>query len=233
MVQNSQRPEPRNSGNPVDGTAVEVHSVFHTIQGEGPFSGSPAVFVRLAGCNMQCPGCDTLYTDGRLLRDVPDIVAQVRDLAGANTDLVVITGGEPLRQNLTPLMWALQEASFYIQIETNGTLPPSPQMPPCAVVCSPKAGKVNTELKKFGILAYKYVLEATAVNAEDGLPTTILGANISPARPPDDWGGVIYLSPMDSQEAKVNTDNTRAVVESCLRYGYTLNLQIHKLVGLQ
>ena len=46
-----------------DGT-LEVHSIFKTIQGEGPFCGTPAVFIRLAGCNLQCPWCDTclLYT---------------------------------------------------------------------------------------------------------------------------------------------------------------------------
>ena len=38
---------------------LQVHSIFKTIQGEGPFCGTPCVFVRLAGCNLQCPACDT------------------------------------------------------------------------------------------------------------------------------------------------------------------------------
>ena len=44
------------------GLILAINSIFYTIQGEGPFAGSPAVFVRLAGCNLQCPMCDTEYT---------------------------------------------------------------------------------------------------------------------------------------------------------------------------
>ena len=44
---------------------LAVHSIFYTIQGEGPFAGETAVFVRLAGCNLQCPLCDTDYTSDR------------------------------------------------------------------------------------------------------------------------------------------------------------------------
>ena len=42
--------------------SYDVHSIFPTIQGEGPFVGQPAIFIRLAGCNLQCPACDTDYT---------------------------------------------------------------------------------------------------------------------------------------------------------------------------
>ena len=44
------------------GLSLQVNSIFYTIQGEGPFAGRPAIFIRLAGCNLQCPGCDTEYT---------------------------------------------------------------------------------------------------------------------------------------------------------------------------
>jgi len=59
---NQQKPEPRAKG---DGSILDFHSMFFTIQGEGPFAGHRSIFVRLAGCNLQCPGCDTEYTQGR------------------------------------------------------------------------------------------------------------------------------------------------------------------------
>ena len=62
----------------VDGS-VQVHSIFYTLQGEGPFSGQPAVFVRLAGCNLQCPACDTDYTSRRTPMPVAAILDAVRD----------------------------------------------------------------------------------------------------------------------------------------------------------
>lgn len=79
-----------------------VHSMFYTIQGEGPFIGWPALFVRLAGCNIglkqDCPWCDTKFhlKDGRVVNGHDVIMhemAQHKDL-----DLIVLTGGEPLLQ---------------------------------------------------------------------------------------------------------------------------------------
>ena len=80
-----------------DGASLQVNSVFHTIQGEGPFAGSPSVFVRLSGCNLQCPACDTEYTEGRLVA-IYEILMAVGQAFGtkprANTrPLVVITAG--------------------------------------------------------------------------------------------------------------------------------------------
>ena len=75
---------------------LDVHSIFYTIQGEGPFTGCPAVFVRLAGCNLKCPGCDTDYTSNRTPMTAEQILNKILELASPAT-LVVITGGEPFR----------------------------------------------------------------------------------------------------------------------------------------
>ncbi|MEG7364337.1 7-carboxy-7-deazaguanine synthase QueE, partial [Pseudomonas citronellolis] len=81
---------------------LSLHSIFHTIQGEGPFCGTPSVFVRLAGCNLQCPACDTDYTQGRRAASVQEILDKVQEYQSSG--LVVITGGEPFRQDITRLL---------------------------------------------------------------------------------------------------------------------------------
>src|SRR5271156_2670792 len=89
-----------------DGLQLEVKNIFPTLQGEGPFTGVPAVFVRLGGCNLACSFCDT---DFEGFRDMPvaDIVENVSSASCERgkrvRQLVVITGGEPLRQNIVPL----------------------------------------------------------------------------------------------------------------------------------
>lgn len=45
------------------GGLLQVQDVFYTIQGEGPFAGRTAVFIRLTGCNLRCWFCDTVWGD--------------------------------------------------------------------------------------------------------------------------------------------------------------------------
>jgi 7-carboxy-7-deazaguanine synthase len=218
-----------------NGSVLSVHSIFDTIQGEGPFCGHPAVFVRLAGCNLQCPGCDTEYTAGRSDISINGILEAIQYFRKA-PHLVVITGGEPFRQNITPLVIALGEAGYGVQIETNGTLPPSlffPYWP--IVVCSPKAGKINPRM---AIRAdwFKYVMAHGSVDPTDGLPTLALDHGAVPrvARPPSSYGNKIFLQPMDAGVGyeDVTAENVKACVESCMKYGHILQLQVHKLIGV-
>lgn len=234
---------------------LDVHSVFYTIQGEGPFCGTPAVFVRLAGCNLQCPACDTDYTSKRermLSDDVVDAINQAYSgsTAGipnrAYTGLVVITGGEPFRQDVGVSLLTLklqQRQDCYVQVETNGTLSPDTistlnkntlERRGMYIVVSPKTGKVNREIEKWAC-AYKYVMNADSV-ADDGLPQHALHHTLGTlklARPPADYKGVIYLQPQDDQDPVRNKRHQDACVESCMRHGYVLQLQTHKLLGLE
>lgn len=220
--------------------SVEVHSIFYTIQGEGPFCGTPAVFVRLAGCNLQCPGCDTEYTSTRK-RMMPDEVSNAV-FALATRGLVVITGGEPFRQNLKKLISKLVWSGYYVQIETNGTLEPAPvaygietsRRKGVYIVCSPKTGKIHPRIYQTAC-ALKYVVEAGDVREEDGLPMTALKhtALPYPARPPADWKRAVYIQPMDSKDEARNSANMIAAVESALKFGYILQLQVHKYIGVE
>lgn len=218
---------------------LDVHSLFYTIQGEGPFAGRPAVFVRLAGCNLQCPKCDTDYTSVRHTIDSDTLAARCYHLAGGPRgpvarSLVVITGGEPFRQNIRELVACLLNERFLVQIETNGTLYQDlPWSKDLTIVCSPKTGAINKDLLPH-IDAFKYVLDAGSVSTFDGLPVKALGHPNSSrvARPPVGFSGTIYLQPIDDHGGTFMTDHLTACIKSCMTYGYTLGLQLHKLINL-
>lgn len=106
---------------------IPVIEVFKTIQGEGPFCCRPAVFVRVAGCNLRCPFCDTSYSWnlGKAKRMTPEIMASYINNINRNprVGLVVFTGGEPMLY-YGEIRKALQymDRDLTIQFETNGTI---------------------------------------------------------------------------------------------------------------
>lgn len=212
-----------------DGRTVEVHSIFRTIQGEGPYTGYPATFVRLAGCNLQCPACDTEYTGESVTCMSVDAVV---DSASQGPKLVVITGGEPFRQNITPLAERLLSAGKVVQVETNGTLPLSQNFPEgVTIVCSPKTSTLQKSILE-SLSCYKYVLDSRSVG-EDGLPTVALGNAVASCVARPEYGKSVYLQPLDVQQLDQNSVNLAACVKSCMEHGYILQLQTHKLIGVE
>lgn len=213
---------------------LEVHSIWRTIQGEGPLAGTPAAFVRLAGCNLRCVKCDTDYTSRRDWMSVDQVIHSI----GVSRPglLVVITGGEPFRQNVLPLVRELLRTKHKVQIETNGTTVLSRlpvKDPNFTIVCSPKTSKVDPFYYGTKEVNWKYVIKHDYVDYNDGLPVkTVSGAR--PARP--DWyrnlKQPVFVQPMDEKDILRNEMNTKAAVESCLRFGYRLSLQMQKIVGV-
>lgn len=217
---------------------VRVHSYFRTIQGEGPFAGQFALFIRLAGCNLQCPGCDTEYTSRRHKYE-PELLATLARIHAPSGGLIVITGGEPFRQNINRLVDILVEHGFRVQIESNGVLYPGDDFPwdhpQVTVVISPKTGRINPKTAERAS-AYKYVLSHDDV-APDGLPVHALGHPLGKfphvARPPLGWEGPVYLNPMDAKDSAENAANVQAVVRSVMTHRtYIMGVQMHKLTGL-
>ena len=102
--------------------SYRVNEFFYSIQGEGEFAGTPAVFVRFSGCNLACPWCDTDHSHGveMTLADIENKVGEL--LAGRDGAIIVLTGGEPALQlhDDEPLFQGFADR---ICIETNGTLP--------------------------------------------------------------------------------------------------------------
>ena len=92
---------------------------FYTLQGEGHYSGQAAYFIRLAGCDVGCHWCDVKesWTQGYPLYSSEELSEFLTDIP---TDLVVITGGEPLMHQLNPLCSALHNIGKKLHIETSG-----------------------------------------------------------------------------------------------------------------
>jgi organic radical activating enzyme len=116
---------------------MKVKEIFYSIQGEGANVGMAAVFVRLAGCNLNCLFCDTDFSDG--VEMLPEeILSEVKQYGCRN---IIWTGGEPTLQ-LTDEVLSLFRG-FYNAIETNGTNPLPAEID--YVTVSPKGAKLKVE----------------------------------------------------------------------------------------
>ncbi len=200
-----------------DGAQLAVQEIFATLQGEGPYAGWPALFVRLGGCNLACDFCDTDFEDFAQM-PVADIVAKAK-----GHKLVVITGGEPLRQNIAPLCEALIAADVKIQIETNGTL--YRELPKAVeIICSPK----NTNGKY-------HPIRADLLARVGAFKFLISTSNAAYSDVPDVGQGElpVYVQPMDEAEPEKNAANRARATKLALERGYRLSLQLHKIVGIQ
>ena len=226
-----------------DGT-LKIREVFHTIQGEGPFSGQRSVFLRFAGCNLKCFWCDTDFDSVSLTKTIKETLDIFRDEPKGS--LIVITGGEPLLQcGLVDVIEGLLSFGFHIQIETSGSVATEKFLQflektegeryvtdRLHIVCSPKTPKLEERLLPF-ILCYKYVLRAGEVDL-DGLPnksTQVLGKSAVLYRPKEP-GVPIYVSPCDEHDPVLNEQNLQVAIESVMEHGHLLSLQVHKIINM-
>jgi 7-carboxy-7-deazaguanine synthase len=120
---------------------LPVNELFETVQGEATFTGMPSTFVRLQGCDVGCPWCDTKYTwelNHRPADPLSTIVQKVTPspaFAAASIDELVhalsrsqsrhlvLTGGEPCMYDLTELSSRMIDQGWTVQVETSGTEP--------------------------------------------------------------------------------------------------------------
>jgi len=115
-------------------------TIYAAIQGEGALAGTPMVIVRLQGCAVGCPWCDTRETwdpAGGEDAAMAAICTRAR-LASPRGSWVLLTGGEPAAQPLAPLVAALHDAGFRVALETSGTARGHLDAGCDWVCCSPK-----------------------------------------------------------------------------------------------
>lgn len=211
-----------------DGSMLDVVEMFATLQGEGPQAGQPAVFLRLGGCNLACSFCDTEFERFAPM-EMQGIVQQVTELANENgarvRPLVVVTGGEPLRQPIGPLCEALIAEGFTVQIETNGTL--WRDLPEAVlVVCSPKATDGRYHPVRPDVLARAQALKFL-ISADDEAYGDVPDVGQAEFDVP------VYVQPMDAYEPAKNEANRARAAMLAQKHGYRLSLQMHKILGLR
>lgn len=206
-----------------------VKECFLTLQGEGVQSGSRAVFLRFAGCNLwsgrevdrataECRFCDTDFvgTDGvggGKFAEAATLADHVERMWGTGVErrLVVITGGEPMLQLDVALIEALHGRRFRIAVETNGTLLATPGIDWICV--SPKAG--TTVVQRSG----------------DELKLVWPQPGIDPAEI-EKWRFDHFLvQPMDCVEGDAARE--AAIALAMKRPKWRLSLQAHKVAGLR
>ncbi|HCT2507280.1 7-carboxy-7-deazaguanine synthase QueE [Aeromonas dhakensis] len=218
-----------------------INEIFQTIQGEGVFTGLPAIFVRLQGCPVGCPWCDTRHTwvvdparevgvqavldcsnesDGWSKMSTEQILASFQQL-GYQARHVVITGGEPCLYDLQDLSTALIAAGYQVQIETSGT------------------SEIQTHERT-------WVTVSPKINMKGGLPVLVsaleraneikhpvaterhveeLDALLATARLRDDV--VIALQPI-SQKPRA----TQLAMATCIARNWRLSIQTHKYLNI-
>ena len=188
--------------------------IFESLQGEGRNMGRPCVFVRFAGCNLACPWCDTDITT-RFTLDLSGLVAEVKSFKAKS---VILTGGEPTIQGEMPeLVAALKKEGFWIGVETNGTGEPDWLGFVDYVACSPKA-----EFPESLVLSHadEVRVVASSENVVD------FCRDVSRRIEATDY----YISPCD-RGGNIDFATAKSVLSSL--EGYSLSVQLHKLLGFR
>ena len=196
---------------------MRVNEIFYSLQGEGYYSGTPAVFVRLSGCNLRCPFCDTQHESGTVMSEA-EVVEAVKRYPATH---VVVTGGEPSLQLTASLVDALHAAGRYVAVETNGTHPLPDNVD--WVTLSPKSAFVDgADVVLTRADEIKVVYDG--IHDPEGQLST-LNSQLSTLR---------FLQPCDTGDAARNRQITAATVEYIKCHPeWRLSLQIHKILNIQ
>lgn len=213
-----------------------VNEIFESIQGEGVFTGTPAIFIRLQGCDVGCSWCDTMHTWDRNAREVTlneeldsiaattmnekDIVENVVTNYAARH--VVITGGEPALYDLNVLASCLISRGLSAQIETSGTVPIDKLLPDAWLTVSPKIGMPGGRKVQLSVLnrANEIKMPVGRQRDIDLLKKDIL-PNVSSL-------AIVSLQPLSQSESA-----TRKCIDEATANGWKVSFQSHKWAGIR
>lgn len=203
-----------------------VNEVFSSIQGEGTWTGNPCVFVRFAGCNLHCNWCDTNHKK-RFMAHEHDLFSLIWKV-DKDPHHIVLTGGEPTMQDLVPFLKYFREQTplqaFFIQIETNGTMP-----------------KVLDYLKAHELVDWVTVSPKTLIgDISRGIKLADeLKVVLEPDRNPMDFialGGEHTQELMEERLTWIQplSGNVQAAVDYVNEHrDWRLGVQLHKLIGVR
>jgi len=222
---------------------LPVNEVFETIQGEATYTGTPSVFIRLQGCDVGCPWCDTKHTwaknaahqmdqaamlakpgDGPAWAQV-EVGSLVAIAANHKARHVVITGGEPCDYDLTELTATLLDIGKTVQVETSGTAPVRVAARTWVTV-SPKVNMPGGKP-----LLREALQRADELKMPVGKQADIDALQEIISQVAHAHGGrypVVWLQPLSTSEKA-----TALCAKAATLYGWRLSVQTHKYAGLR
>lgn len=234
-------------------TTLLVNEIFETIQGEGSFTGTPSIFVRLQGCPVGCPWCDTKHTwdidaDDQVSSaaifiksgDSPtyfstqsEALLPLLQQQGYTAKHIVITGGEPCMFDLREFTKLAHAQGFSTQIETSGTytilchadtwVTVSPKINMKAGMPILSQAMQRANEIKHPIAMQKHIDELDALLQTENLLSPSQGQAGALSQSP-----MVYLQPI-SQQARA----TQLAVKTCIERNWRLSVQLHKYIGVE
>ena len=199
---------------------MKVNEIFYSLQGEGFNTGTPAVFIRFSGCNLQCPFCDTNHADGKEMTE-GDIIEEV---SRYKANLVVVTGGEPALQLTESLVEMLHLLGKTVAVETNGTI----ELPENVdwITLSPKDAFLGEKAIPILKEADELKLIFDEDMCKDARPCVSTYANINVKHR--------FLQPCDTGDAEKNKEIIQKTIEYCKEHPeWRLSLQSHKILNIR
>ena len=193
----------------------KIKEIFYSLQGEGRWSGTPAIFVRFSGCNLKCPFCDTDFSGGDLYSE-ESLIQEIRKYLPCQ--FIVFTGGEPTLQLTESLLNKLRNQGYYLAMETNGT-----RLFPLAldwITISPKMDFLGaSKLYKGNHIAQEVKVVYTGENRPEIY--ALLGKEK-------------YIQPCDTGNPEKNAEILKKSVEWLKEHpGWKLSLQTQKILDIR
>lgn len=196
---------------------MKINEIFNSIQGEGPYTGTPATFLRLSGCNLNCKFCDTNHEQKQELsiNMVKNIIYE--NMEKHRTQILVITGGEPLLQ-YNELKQLIQQLNCPVQIETNGTIMKVP-LNACYII-SPKKDieKIFKFYKNYDKTYFKFIIENQSQLQQ-----------VKQLIQENNYYKTIYFQPEYSKAQEI----TKLILKQSPNIKYKISGQLHKYLGVE
>ena len=196
---------------------LKVNEIFNSFQGEGVYAGTPATFLRLSGCNLNCSFCVIVFKDYDELTVsmVKNII--VENMEKHKTDILVITGGEPLLQ-YDEVNQLINQLNYKVQVETNGTIIKVPLNATYMISPKKEIEKIFKFYKNYDKAYFKFIIQ-------DNHDLQQINELIQEY----DYNKEVYLQPVYQNAQEI----TKLILKKHLPFKYKISGQLHKYLGVE
>jgi organic radical activating enzyme len=198
----------------------DISGIFNGIQGEGPATGQNVTFVRFAGCNLNCKGCDTNHAKSCSI-SLEDLLAQI-----SFRKPVVLTGGEPTLQPISDFMVNIGNVISNVDLETNGRKFIRPPLFRHVVIGVKNGLSIDYRWDSYDNVHFKFVMSSRLDRPDWTYP-------IDKPLPTTFWGvrqDRIWVMPYGTNP---ELNEAKDVWDYALKYGYNYSDRLHIRVGRQ